>query len=216
MSDGDKRKLHLDPTQAAKGLPILVVLLALLGVWLLVTGGLRLRDEARTSSLQGARDIAIAETRSNLQEELRKLSTKLESAPVRAALAAGDALAAARAVAAGWPDAKRSEVWSADLQALYAGLPRTGYGRLAVAEAALASGAPAARVIKAGTEQRLALAVPVNAAQGPALAYVEVPLARLTRGIEAAQLASGSYLALRQGERSVLERGDAALADSAE
>ena len=32
MSDGDKRKLKLDPAQAAKGLPILVVLLALLGV----------------------------------------------------------------------------------------------------------------------------------------------------------------------------------------
>jgi len=216
MSDGDKRKLKLDPAQAAKGLPILAALLALLGAWLLVTGGLRLRDEARSSSLQGARDIAIAETRSNLQEEQRKLATKLESAPVRAALAAGDAAAAARAVAAGWPDVKRSELWSADMQPLYAGLPRTGYGRLAVAEAALSTGKASARVIKAGTEQRLALAVPVNAAQGPALAYVELPLARLTRGIEAAQLASGTYLALRQGERSVLERGETALADSAE
>ena len=167
---------------------------------------MRLRDEARLASLQGARDIAIAATRSNLQEEQRKLATKLESAPVQAALAAGDAAAAARAVAAGWPEVKRSELWPADLQPLYAGLPRTGYGRLAVGEAALATGASSARVIKAGHEQRLALAAPVNAAQGPAVAYVELPLAQLTRGIEAAQLATGTYLALRQGERNVLER----------
>jgi phosphomannomutase/phosphoglucomutase len=212
----EKPGLRLDPAQAAKGLPILVALLAALGAWLLVAGGLRLRDEARSASLQGARDIAIAETRSNLQEEQRQLATRLESAPVRAALAAGDAAATARALAAGWPEVRRSELWPADLQALYAGLPRTGYGQLAVAEAALATGKPSARVVKAGAEQRLALAASVHAAQAPALAYVEVPLARLTRGIEAAQLASGTYLALRQGERSVLERGDTALADSAE
>jgi phosphomannomutase/phosphoglucomutase len=213
---GEKRGLSLDAAQAAKGLPVLVALLALMGGWLLVTGGLRLRDEARSSSLQGARDIAIAETRSSLQEAQRELADRLASAPVQAALAAGDAAAAARAVAAGWPDVKRSELWPDDMQALYAGLPRTGYGRLAVGEAALASGKPSARVVKAGPEQRLALAAPVNAAQGPALAYVELPLARLTGGIEAAQLASGAYLALRQGERSVLERGETALADSAE
>ena len=39
---------------------------------------------------------------------------------------------------------------------------------------------------------------------------------RLTQGIEAAALASGTYLALRQGDRSVLERGEATLSDSAE
>jgi phosphomannomutase/phosphoglucomutase len=114
----EKPGLRLDPAQAAKGLPILVALLAALGAWLLVAGGLRLRDEARSASLQGARDIAIAETRSNLQEEQRQLATRLESAPVRAALAAGDAAATARALAAGWPEVRRSELWPADLQAL--------------------------------------------------------------------------------------------------
>ena len=213
---GDKRALQLDPAQAAKGLPILAALLALLGLWLLLTGGLRMRDEARAASLQGARDIAIAETRSNLQEEQRKLATKLASAPVKSALAAGDRTTAARAVAAGWAEVKRSEIWPADMQALYAALPRSGYGSLAVGEAALATGKPAVRVVTSRGEQRLALAAPASDAQGPVLAYVELPLARLTRGIESASLSSGAYLALRQGERSVLERGEVALADSAE
>ena len=67
---------------------------------------------------------------------------------------------AARALAAGWEGVQRSEVWPADMQALYAALPRSGYGSLAVAEAALAAGKPAARVVKTRGPQRLALAAP--------------------------------------------------------
>ena len=213
---GDKRGLQLDPAQAATGLPILAALLVLLGLWLLVAGGLRMRDEARTSSLQAARDTAIVETRGSLRVEQAKLVAKLASAPVQAALKTGDRAAAARAVAAGWAEVKRSEIWPADLQALYAALPGSGYGSLAASEAALATGKPAARVVKTAGEQRLALVVPVSDLQGQALAYVELPLAQLTRGIEAADLSSGAYIALRQGERSVLERGETALAGSAE
>ena len=213
---GEKRALSLDPAQAAKGVPVLAALLALSGLWLLATGGLRMRDEARTASLQGARDTAIAETRGSLQAEQRKLGAKVASPAVLAELQAGNRDLAARAVAAGWKDVKRSEIWPADMQALYAALPRSGYGRLAAGEAALAAGKPVARVVKSGGEQRLALAAPIKDAQGPAVAYVELPLAQLTQGIEAANLAPGTYLALRQGERSVLERGEATLADSAE
>ena len=68
MSDGEKRKLQLDPAQAARGLPVLVGLLGLLGLWLAATGGLAMRDDARTASLQGARDSAIVATRGRLQE----------------------------------------------------------------------------------------------------------------------------------------------------
>ena len=133
-----------------------------------------------------------------------------------AELQAGNRDLAARALAAGWKDVKRSEIWPADMQALYAALPRSGYGSLAAGEAALASGKPAARVVKSGGDRRLALAAPIDAGSGALLAYVELPLAHLTRGIEAAHMAPGTYLALRQGDRSVLERGDTALADSAE
>ena len=213
---GDKRALQLSAAQTAKGVPMLAAALVLMGLWMLVTGGLRMRDEARTASLQGARDTVIAETRQSLRGMERKLEATLASPAVQAELQAGNRDLAARAIAAGWAGATRSEVWPADLQALYAALPRSGYGSLAVAEAALATNKPAARVVKTGGEQRLALAAPAKDLQGPVLVYVELPLAQLTRGVEAASLASGAYLALRQGGRSVVERGETELADSAE
>ena len=213
---GEKPKLALDAAQAAKGLPALAALLAILGAWLLVTGGLRMRDDARTASLQGARDTAIVGTRANMLAARKKLEAKLATPALMAELQAGNRDLAARAIAAGWTEVKRSEIWSADLQASYAGLPKGGYGSLATAEAALATGKTAARVVKAGGEQRLALAAPVRDARGPAVAYVELSLGQLTRGIEVAELASGTYLALRQGDRNVLERGNAELAGSAE
>ena len=98
MSDGEKRKLQLDPAQAARGLPVLVGLLGLLGLWLAATGGLAMRDDARTASLQGARDSAIVATRGRLQEHQRMLATRIAAAPVQAALKAGDRAMAARAL----------------------------------------------------------------------------------------------------------------------
>ena len=161
---GERRALRLDASQAAKGLPLLALLLVLGGAWLLATGGLRLRDEARAASLQGARDTAIAETRGTLQEVQLKLATKAASPAVLAELQAGNRDLAARALAAGWKEVKRSEIWPADMQALYATLPRSGYGSMAAGEAALATGKPAARVVKSGGEQRLALAAPISCA----------------------------------------------------
>ena len=212
----DKPKLALDGARMAKGLPVLAAIVALLGLWLLATGALRMRDQARIASLQGVRDTAIVETRASMQAALKKLEAQLATPALQAELQAGNRDLAARAIAAGWGEVKRSEIWPADMQALYAGLPKSGYGSLATAEAALATGKTTARVVKSGSEQRLALAAPVQDAQGPAVAYVELPLALLTRGIEAAGLGSGTYIALRQGERNVLERGDAELAGSAE
>ena len=48
------------------------------------------------------------------------------------------------------------------------------------------------------------------------VAYVRLPLARASAGIEAANIADDSYLALRQDSHSVVERGDASLTTSAE
>ncbi len=53
------RGLQFDPLQAARLLPWLVALLLVLGVWCLVAGGLRLRDESRQHSLEFARDDAV-------------------------------------------------------------------------------------------------------------------------------------------------------------
>lgn len=212
---GDKTpKLEFDPLQAARALPWLVALLGALALWCLIAGGLRLRDDSRLHSLESARDDAALAIRRKLDEQQRALDTRLASAEFKAALVAGGPQAAA-ALRKGWPDLMRAEVWPADLDALYAGLPRSGFGTLAAAEAALSTGKSSVRVVRAGVSKRLALAVPVQGT-GLMIAYVEMPLDALGNVIETASLPGGVYLALRQGQQSVLERGDTALGNLAE
>ena len=216
MSDGDEKKRHLDPTQLAKAVPVATILLLLFGAWLLVSGVGQMRDSARLSNLQNARDDAITNIRRNLQADQRKLSAKLALPAIQAALDSGDVAAAVRLVATDWPDVERAEVWPADMQSRYAALPASGYGSLAVSEAALVAGKPVSRVVTVGGEPRLALAAPVPGVREPMLAYVELTLERLTLGLQNVELDAGSYLALRQGGSNVLERGDVALGDAAE
>ena len=206
-------KLQFDPLQTARALPWLIALLLALGLWCLVAGGLRLRDDSREHALEFARDDVVVAVRRTLSEQRQKLGTRLSAKPFRAAVAAGDTAAAVAALKDGWSELRRVELWPGDLDALYAGLPRTGFGTLAVAEDALISGKMAVRIVRTGSEHRLAMAVPVD---GGRVAYVELPLARLESSVGAPRLPGGTYLALRQGQRSVVERGDTALASSAE
>ncbi|MES2858287.1 MAG: phosphomannomutase/phosphoglucomutase [Pseudomonadota bacterium] len=216
MNDESKRGMHMTPDQWRRVLPWLAAALVLLAGWLLVGGARQMQDQSRAVALEQARDEASAATQRAIGDETRRLAARLEAAEVRTALAAGDRAAAGRAIGAGWTGLTRAEVWPADLDALYAALPGSGYGSLAVGEAALASGKPVSRVVQSAGEQRLAVAAPTVDANGPVVAYVEVPMAGLASGIESASLAKGTYLALRQGERTLLERGDAGLAEFAE
>ncbi|GAB1406391.1 phosphomannomutase/phosphoglucomutase [Thermomonas brevis] len=206
------RKPRLDPEQAAR----LVAILAALGLWALVAGGLRMRDDTRHVTLEHVRDDAAAAVRRALGDQRQQLGRRLQSAEFKAAVAAGDTAAAVAALKRDWAEVQRAELWPAALEAQYAELPRSGYGTLAVAEAAIASGTTAVRVLKAGNAQRLALAAPVEGGAQPLLAYLEVPLARLTAGLESASVPAGTYLALRQGGGSVVERGDTELNTGAE
>ncbi|MEO5963443.1 MAG: phosphomannomutase/phosphoglucomutase [Thermomonas sp.] len=214
--DPDKGKLKLDPAQAARALPVVTVLLLVLGLWFVIAGGRQLQADMRLASLQHARDDAVAATGRDLQTIRKKFNATMGLPAVADALMAGDNAAAARAIANAWPDAQRSHVLPADLQARYASLPQGGYGSLAVIEAALANDEPATRVISTPAGNRLAVAGPAKGPQVQVVGYVELPLERLTRGVAVANLASGTYLSLRQGSRDVLERGDLALKDSAE
>src|SRR5690606_32417339 len=157
MSDGEKRKLQLTREQSLRALPVLVALLVLLGGWLVYTGFQRTRQDSQQIALQHARDDAASAINRLLKEEQRELDARIATPAVLEALATGDLAAAARRVAEDDGDLRRSEVWPTDLQDLYAALPAGGFGPLAVAEAALATGKPAARVIKSKGEQRLAL-----------------------------------------------------------
>ncbi|WP_147674846.1 phosphomannomutase/phosphoglucomutase, partial [Vulcaniibacterium tengchongense] len=89
--------------------------------------------------------------------------------------------------------------------------------RLGVLESALATGKPAAALIRHGGSTALALAAPARAGGRLAgVAYVRLPLQTVGAGLERAELADGTYLALRQGGFSAIERGDDALAGGAE
>lgn len=177
MSDGEKRKLQLSREDSLRALPVLAALLLVLGGWLLYAGIQRMRQDSQLVALQHARDDAASAINRLLKEEQRRLGARLATEPVRAALAAGNLPGAARLVAEDWPGLRRSEVQPADLKAQYENLSAGGFGMLAVAEAALATGRPTARVIKGKGEQRLALAAPANAKSGPVVVYVELPAA---------------------------------------
>ncbi len=216
MNDESKRALGMDPDQWRRALPWLVAAMVVLAGWLLVGGVRQLLDESRTASVHKGRDDVVAATRRSLDGETRRLAARLSLPAVRAALQAGDRKAAARAIGENWPGLKRVEVWPADLEARYAALPGSSYGSLAASEASLAAGKPVTRVVMAAGEKRLAVAAPAMDAQGQVVVYVEVPLQQLSAGIESAALAKGTYVALRQGERTLLERGDTSLANFAE
>jgi phosphomannomutase/phosphoglucomutase len=67
------------------------------------------------------------------------------------------------------------------------------------------------------SKQRLALAAPVvRGAETIGVASVRLPIEKLSGGIEGARVPEITYLALRQGSTSLVERGDKALANGAE
>ena len=206
-------KLAYDPLQAARALPWLIALLGVLGLWCLVAGGLRQRDDSRQSALEFARDDVVVGVRRTLNEHRQKFGARLAAKEFTTPLAAGDAAAAA-SVLKGWGEVQRAELWPSDLDARYQQLPRSGFGSLATAEDALSTGKMAVRVVRAGGGTRLALAAPVG--EGRMIAYVELPLDRLRSSVESPVLPGGTYLALRQGQRSVIERGEVGLAAAAE
>jgi len=85
-------------------------------------------------------------------------------------------------------------------------------------EQALAENKPVAWVVTDGLgKQRLALAAPVSrGAETIGVASVRLPLDKLSGGIEGARVPETTYLALRQGSSSLVERGDKTLANGAE
>jgi len=215
MSDTETRKLSA--AQLRPLLPALAALLGLLALLLAWNGWRHWQGERQRGAIESARDQAAQGVARSLQDETDKLLAQLATPAVQAALGRGDMAAAAAAIGRGWPRLEQVNVLPDALEAAYADLPEYGYGRLAVAEAALATGAPAVRVAKAGGGARVLLATPVRVAgQQDAVAIARLPLQVATAALEAAPLDEDGYLALRQETSSILERGDTALAPSAE
>jgi phosphomannomutase/phosphoglucomutase len=215
MSDS-KPRLRLSAAQLRPALPVLAALCVLLALWLAWGGWQQLRDANREQALQQARDQAAQGTARVLQQEIDRLGDRLGASALQATLSTGDFAGAAAQLKSGWPRVEQVEILPPDLDAAYTGLPQTGFGRLAVAEAALEANAPVARIVK-DDGVRLVLAAPARSGDRVVgVAYVRLPLALATQALQGAAVADDSYLALRQGNYTVLERGDQALSTSAE
>ena len=198
-------------------LPYLAVLLALLAVWLAWSGWRQLQDGTRRTNVMLARDTAANVASSLLGGERKRLQDRLGTAPVQAALQAGDLDAAGKALAADWPSLEAARVLPPDLGTVYAGLPAAGFGPLAAMEAALVEDGAVASVVRVDGTPRVALAAPARVGDVLAgVAYVQLPLARATQGLESADVDPSTYVALRQGGFTLLERGDTAQAEAAE
>jgi phosphomannomutase / phosphoglucomutase len=216
MSDDSKPRLRLPATHLRPALPLVAALCVLLALWLAWTGWQQLRDASRRQALQASRDLAVTGTQRALQQQTTRLREALASAAVQQALAQGDLAGAATRIGSGWPHLELASVLPADLDAAYAALPQGGYGRLAVAEAALVGKAPVARIAKDG-EAKLVLAAPALVGDRlVGVAYVRLPVTLATDAVRAANVDGGSYLALREGSVSVIERGDTRLSNVAE
>ena len=202
----------LSAGQLRRRAPLLALLLALLAAWFAWSGVVQWRADARESALASARDGLVAAASSAMAAQTRALAERLADEPVQAALAAGDPAAAAAALTAGWNGAAHAQVLRADLATAYADAANFGYARLGLLEKAMTDGAAVAAVVRDDGKPQLGLAAPVVLAGAPAVAYVRMPLASLTAGLEAADVPGGAYLALRQGNYNVAERGDTALA----
>ena len=206
----------LSAGQLRRRAPLLALLLALLAAWFAWSGVVQWRADARESALASARDGLVAAASSAMAAQTRALAERLAGEPVQAALAAGDPAAAAAALTAGWNGAAHAQVLRADLATAYADAANFGYARLGLLEKAMTDGAAVAAVVRDDGKPQLGLAAPVVLAGAPAVAYVRMPLASLTAGLEAADVPGGAYLALRQGNYNVAERGDTALAGGAD
>ncbi|MBJ6982105.1 phosphomannomutase/phosphoglucomutase [Luteimonas sp. MC1572] len=217
MSENEPNKARVLLAQSRPWLPAAAVVLVLIALWLAWAGWRQTVDDGRRSALSSNRDTAVQLTARTLKGELERLDERMASAPVQAALAAGDLDAAGAALGRDWPHVEHVEVLPTDLVEPYAGLADGGYGRVAVAEAALSEGKPVLWIVRDGDGARVALAAPARAGDAVVgVAYVRLPLARATAGLESVEVPASTYLALRQGGFNLVERGDAAYAEAAE
>ncbi len=215
--DKEPGKLHVGLVHARPYLPMLAALLALGAIWMAWSGWSQLQDGSRRATLQTNRDAAAGAIGKTLQAEVDALVAKLASAPVQQALTVGDLASAAAAIRGDAAGANRVEVLPPTLEAQYAALPKSGFGPLAAAEAALAEGRPMVSVIRDGGGNLIALTAPARAGDVLAgVAFVRIPLARVARAIDDVNLGDDSYLALRQGTVTLHAKGDATLAEGAE
>ncbi len=193
------------------------ILCALLALWLGWSGTAQLQDNARREDLQQSRDNGVQLVHQSLMQHQKRLNEALALAETRSALAAGDFQVAAKVIGSGWPNLSLVQVLPPDLERVYADLPKGGYGRLAVVEAALSENKVRSWVIRDLGQPRLALAAPAKVDDRTVgVVYAQLPFSELKSGLETLGLGDDTYLGLRQGGVTLWERGEQGYADGAE
>lgn len=203
--------------RARLGRLLLAVLLVLLAAWLGWSAWAQWQDARRESALVQARNDAASQVQRAFAAELKRLDDALQTTSMRGAVATGSPRMA-EILREEWQEVEAAEVLPADLSALYASADNDGYGRLAVAEQALADGRSVGRVVRHDGQPRLLLATPIQGedAAHPQVLLAALPATRLTAPLAAAQLPGNTYLALRQGSHALAEHGRSELSGSAE
>ncbi|HXH01614.1 MAG TPA: phosphomannomutase/phosphoglucomutase, partial [Xanthomonadaceae bacterium] len=215
MTAANTTRFNLNAGQTRPALPWIAGLLALLALWLLWSGWQQMREQSGLDALTAQRDRSVSAVSQYVASETKRLRVKLAEPAVQAALQRGDLATAATRLRAGWPDAQAVDIIPADLQATYAGLPKSGYGRIAVVEAALAANKPVARVAREGAATRFVIAAPAQVnGQTLGVAYVQFPLKALTDTVIAGD--DSHYIALRQGRYNIVAHRDTEIADGTE
>lgn len=174
------------------------------------------RKDAVAQNLEQARDRAVQDVGQAMATQASQLDAVLKQPPVVAALAGGDALAAASVIRERFKGAEDVQVLPGDLAAAYANPKDFGYARLSLLESAQVADHAQVHVIRDAKQVRLGIAAAVRLGAQPAVAYVRLPLLRLTAPLDAIAVPGSAYLALRQGSYNVAQQGDAGLSDAAE
>ncbi len=212
----NEKRLRLSAARLRPLVPLAAIALVAIAAWMAWTGWGQMRDAQRGKALQQSRDLVSQATTRSLAQQQSRLQERLALPAVRAALAAGDFPAAAAAMRSDWPRLERVDFLPPDLAAAYAGLPKSGFGKLDAAEAALSAGAPVARIVR-DDGVRLVIAAPARVdGRLVAIAQARLPVGVATTALETANVAGDTYLALRQGGYTVAQRGDVGLTDVAE
>ncbi|RDY65571.1 phosphomannomutase/phosphoglucomutase [Lysobacter soli] len=217
MKGLEKGQLAAGAAQLKVLIPAVVALFALLAAFFAWSGYQLHRDGSRRLAITEARNAAVESAVSALGVEQKQLTDRLASPTLQAALAAGDLTAASQELGKGWTGASDAAVLPLDLAGEYAALPKGGYGRLGVIEAAVAAARPVSGLVQHNGGPQLALAAPAHVGdKAVGVAYVRLPISRIGVGLSQVDVSDDSYLALRQGGYSAIERGDKALAGGAE
>lgn len=200
----------------SKTAPLLAVVLLVMAGGFGWSSYTQWRHEAQVARLQHLRDLAVSEISKAISAHKRRLDAMLQHEVVASALASGNAAAAVKAIDERFEGAEKIELFPADLTAAYAQAAKFGYARLGLLESALSASTAQARVVRDPAHPSLGVAAAVELGDLTAVVYVRLPLRDLTAALDAAVLPGNSYLALRQGNYAVIEKGEIALSGQAE